>query len=334
MAVNDMKKIETGMKYVLRIIMLLCFAPVVFGQEEGLVSRKVTDDFVLHYNAGDYDEIFAMFSAEMQNALPLEQTKDFLTGLNRQAGKITKREFLKYEQTYASYKTTFERGLLIVNISVDKHDKINGLFVRPYVENNAPKPERNKTKLILPFNDEWTVVWGGDTKELNYHIQHQAQKNAFDFVITNEQGKSFRTDGKTNEDYYAFGQELVAPCAGEVVLVVDGVKDNVPGVMNPIFVSGNTVILKTDNDEYLFFAHFKQHSIVVKQGDRVKQGQLLGLCGNSGNSSEAHLHFHLQNIEDMNTATGIKCYFEKIIVNGEQKTDYSPIQREKVSRHK
>ena len=58
---------------------------------------------------------------------------------------------------------------------------------------------------------------GGDTKELNYHVESEAQKNAFDILILNEKGNSFKTDGKTNEDYYAFGKDLIAPCDGEVV---------------------------------------------------------------------------------------------------------------------
>lgn len=65
-----------------------------------------------------------------------------------------------------------------------------------------------------------------------------------------------------------------------------------------------------------------------------KNVELLGLCGNSGNSSEAHLHFHIQNIEDMNSATGVKCYFERILVNGEAKNDYSPIQNDKIRNDK
>ena len=157
------------------------------------------------------------------------------------------------------------------------------------------------------------------------------QKNAFDIVVTNEKGKSYKTDGKTNEDYYAFGKDIIAPCDGEIVLVVDGIKDNTPGILNPIFIPGNTVIIKTQNNDYLFFAHLKQHSIIVKQGQKVKQGQLLGLCGNSGNSSEPHLHFHIQNVEDMNSATGVKCYFDKIQVNGFLKADYSPIQKDRIS---
>jgi murein DD-endopeptidase MepM/ murein hydrolase activator NlpD len=313
------------------LILLILIPFFSFGQTEKETSKKVSAEFEEFYNSNKFQNIFDLFTAEMKSALPIEQTTDFLKGLKSQAGKIEKREFIKYENgTYASYKTNFERAVFSVNISLDKHAKINGLFVKPFKESNLPKLERNKTELILPFKGEWTVFWGGDTKELNYHVESEAQKNAFDIVITDENGKSFKTDGKTNEDYYAFGKELIAPCNAEVVLVVDGVKDNIPGELNPVYEPGNTVILKTENNEFLFFAHFKHNSIVVKQGQKVKQGELLGLCGNSGNSSEAHLHFHIQNIEDVNKASGAKCYFDGIYVNGELKSDYSPLKGEKI----
>jgi murein DD-endopeptidase MepM/ murein hydrolase activator NlpD len=112
---------------------------------------------------------------------------------------------------------------------------------------------------------------------------------------------------------------------------VNGVKDNTPGEMNPTYALGNSVIIMTDKKEFLVFAHFKQNSIAVHQGQKVKQGQMLGLCGNSGNSSEPHLHFHIQNIEDMNNATGVKCYFDKILVNGDLLNDYSPIKGDRIS---
>jgi len=302
-----------------------------FGQKEQVANKAIADSFELNFNSDNYEAIFSYFSNEMKSALPLDKTSEFLEGLRMQVGKITKMQFVKYEQSYASYKTNFERGLFAINISIDNNSKINGLFVEPFKESNLPKMERNTTKLILPFNGYWTIIWGGDTKELNHHVENKAQKNAFDIVITDDKGNSFKTDGITNEDYYAFGKEVIAPCDGEIVLVVDGINDNIPGTFNPIYVPGNTVIIKTDNKEYLFFAHFKQHSIAVKQGQKIKQGQLLGLCGNSGNSSEPHLHFHIQNVEDINSATGVKCYFDKIQVNGQTKTDYSPIKKDRLS---
>lgn len=301
-----------------------------FAQTEKANYKVVSDRFEAFYNAAQFDSIFAMFADDMKTALPFDKTTDFFTGLNSQAGRIIKRQFIKYQASYASYKTSFEKALLTLNISVDNNSKINGLFVKPFTDESLPKIERNKSKLHLPFKDEWTVIWGGDTNELNYHVESVAQKNAFDMVITDEKGKSFKTNGNSNEDFYAFGKELYAPCDGEVVLVVDGIKDNKPGILNPVYLPGNTVILRTVNNEYLFFAHFKQHSIKVAEGQKVKQGQILGLCGNSGNSSEPHLHFHIQNTEDMNVATGVKCYFDNIIVRGQLRQDYSTIKGDKI----
>ena len=310
------------------------FANVSFAQTETAALKKVAAEFEKNFNANDFEGIFIQFSSPMQTAVPLDKLTNFLTNLSSEAGQITKLTFVKYQNGgLALYKTNFERKLLGFNLSIDGNSEINGMQFIPFKEDNLPKMERNISKLILPFKGEWTVFWGGDTKELNYHVVDQAQKNAFDLLITDEKGNSYKTIGQTNDDYYVFGKEIIAPAAGEVVLVVEGIKDNIPGEMNPIYVPGNTVIIKTANDEYLFFAHFKQHSIKVKQGQQVKQGELLGLCGNSGNSTEPHLHFQIQNVENMNKATGVKSYFDNILVNGELKNDYSPIKGEKIKNN-
>ena len=319
------------MKKTFLIIAITLLHNLSFGQTESLNSKKVAEQFETFYNQNDYKNIFEMFSAETQKALPLEKISEFLSGLNYQAGKINKREFVKYQKgTFILYKTDFEKATLGLNISIDDNSKINGIFVKPFIDENIPKIERNITKLQLPFKQEWTVVWGGDTIELNYHVESEMQKNAFDILITNKKGNSYKTNGKENEDYYAFGKELFAPCDGEVVKVFNGIVDNKIGEMNSKDITGNTVIIKTKNNEYLFFCHFKNETIKVKQGGKIKQGQLLGLCGNSGHSSEPHLHFHIQNTKDINSGTGIKCYFEKIKVNGKMKEDYSPIQNDKI----
>jgi hypothetical protein len=316
--------------YILSTLTIL-LVNIAVAQQETTISKTVATEFQKKYNTNDYEGVFIMFTKEMKNFMPHDKTLAFLSALKTQAGSIKKRVFIKYPQAnVALYKTTFERAVVALFISVDANSKINGLMVKPYVTENQPVLKRNISKLILPFKDEWTVFWGGDTKEQNYHVAYKSQKNAFDMIITDSAGKSHKTDGKNNEDYYAFGKELLAPANGEIVLVVDGIKDNKPGVLNPSYIPGNTVIIKTSNNEYLFFAHFKQHSIQVKQGEIVQQGDVLGLCGNSGNSSEPHLHFHIQNLENMNIATGAKAYFEEILVNGILIKEYSPIKSEKV----
>lgn len=305
--------------------------------QEQETYKQIAQKFEQQYNNFDYDSIFEMYSLEMKEALSVKANQKFLKDTYLQLGKIVKREFSRYEKgSYAVYKTQFENGTSAVNISVDNEGKINGFYINNFEEKtDLPTPKRNQTKLILPFgkSEKWTITWGGDTKELNYHVESQSQKNAFDFVIKKD-GKTYKTNAENNEDFYAFGKEIFAPCDGEIVLAVDGVKDNQVGEMNNQFITGNTVIIKTVNNEYLFFAHLKQYSIKVKQGQKVKQGELLALCGNSGHSSEPHLHFHIQNTENSNQATGIKCYFDKILVDGIEKIDCSPIKNEVIENIK
>jgi len=321
-----------GAYLLLPILLLVC--PPAFSQTEKIENKYSAAKFKTYHNGNKIDSIYIMFSADMQAALPKDKANEFLGALKAQAGTIKAMEFKKYEGPYASYKTRFDRGTFAVNIALDAAHKINGFFVKPYEDESAVKPARTVTKLALPFKDEWTVFWGGDTKALNYHVEDPAQKNAFDLVITDKLGESFKSTGTSNEHYYAFGKPLYAPCDAEVVDVIDGVADNKPGEMNKLDITGNTVVLKTANNEFLFFAHFKQNSIKVKKGMQVKAGTLLGLCGNSGHSSEPHLHFHVQNTDDLFSGTGIKAFFEDLRVNGTLKNDYSPVKNDKISPKK
>ena len=316
------------MKKITFLVLCLGLLNTTFSQSQVEINKAVNVKFVNFYNAEKYDSIVSLFSPEMNTSLPLAKFSQVCNGLKVQMGKISNSRFVRFQNPTAFYETIFINGKLGLYITLNARNEIAGLLFKAYTE--VPAIERNSTKMNLPFKGEWTVFWGGNTKELNYHVESEAQKGAFDIMIMDKNGSTHKGNGQLNEDYYAFGKELYAPCDGEVVLAVDGIKDNVPGTKNPIYIPGNTVIIKTDKNEYVFFAHFKQHSIIVKQGQKVKSGELLGQCGNSGNSTEPHLHFHLQNVEDMTIAVGAKCYFEKILVNGNLKSDYSPIKGDKL----
>ncbi len=308
----------------------LLITNAIFSQTESVESKGAFEKFQGYYNAGQPDSIFNQFSEHTKTALPLEKTRAFLNRLKSKYGNIKSASFLNYQSGWGVYKTECDKGTLQLNVAVDKTQAITGLYAKPYEPDSLPVLKRNSTSMSLPFRGEWAVFWGGDTKELNYHVAVRFQKNAFDIIQTDESGKSYKNDGKKNEDYYAFGQDIIAPCNGEVVFAVDGIKDNVPGMKNTFYIPGNAILLKTTNKEYILLAHFKQGTVKVRQGDKIKQGQLLGLCGNSGNSSEPHLHFHLQNTEDFIIATGVKCYFNKLLVNGVLQTDYSPVKGDKI----
>jgi len=132
----------------IQFIVMTLMTTVSFGQTEKMENETLTKVFIEHYNKDAYELIFSMFSTEMQAALPLEKTTGFLKGLKAQAGKIIDHEFVKYENgTFAFYKTTFERGLLSLNVSVDKNSKINGLLVKPYIE-ESPETDINNNLTI------------------------------------------------------------------------------------------------------------------------------------------------------------------------------------------
>jgi len=136
-------------------------------------------------------------------------------------------------------------------------------------------------------------VHGGRTLAQNHHAGLRNQRFAVDLVVMKE-GKSHSGDGAKLEEYYCWGQQLLAPAAGTVVEAVDSLPDNPVGTTDREHPAGNHVILDHGNGEYSLLAHMQHGSITVRTGDRVVAGQPLGLAGNSGNTSEPHLHYQLQ----------------------------------------
>ena len=92
--------------------------------------------------------------------------------------------------------------------------------------------------------------------------------------------------------------------------------DNIPGEMNPHKPLGNYVVIDHNNGEFSFLVHFKKNSILVAVGDTVTQGQTLGQCGNSGNTSEPHIHYHLQTTGEYGKGEGLPAQFINYNKNG------------------
>ncbi|MFP5081570.1 peptidoglycan DD-metalloendopeptidase family protein [Pedobacter sp. JCM 36344] len=322
------------MRKILSLIIMVHITTSAIAQQESAQAKSVIKLFTEYINSGHYDLICNLFNEKAKSKFPHDRTMVFLEQLQTRYGNIKNTTFMSVENTFTTYLADLDKGQVVIWIAVDSLSTINGLFAKPYQTTIPPKAERNTTKLSLPFSGEWTIFWGGDTKALNLHNGAKFQQYAFDIVINGLNERSYKTDGRSNTDYYAFGEKILAPADATVVLAVDGVADNVPSKVNTMYVPGNSVILKTANNEYLFFAHFKQNTVNVKDDDVIKQGQLLGRCGNSGNSSEPHLHFHIQDAPNFDTATGIKCYFERIYVNSKIMDDHSPIKGERIGNIK
>ena len=208
-----------------------------------------------------------------------------------------------------------ERGAWDFKITLDASDKISGLTVTPPGSSSAADSTvvpRSRTPMQLPFRGEWYVFWGGDNEKVNYHVSAPGQRRAADIIIKGAGDLSHKDTGRRNEDYFVYGKQVLAAAPGTVVAAIDGVPDNVPGSMNPLCAVGNCLIIDQGSNEYAVYAHLKPDSLRVHRGDKVRMGQVLALCGNSGNSSEPHLHFHLQDKAILQDGAGITPYFTNV----------------------
>jgi hypothetical protein len=298
------------------LILLACF--VAFSskaQDDKKLDRFLTAAKRIgeRFNENNYNPIITeLFDDNLKRALPITTLQPLLDDIRRELGAITRMGSSQIISTdVAVIPVEFERGILDLQIGLDKYGKLTGIVFKEH----APPlvtPAMNGTALSLPCDGEWYVMWGGDTKEKNYHVSVQNQKAAIDMCKLGPDGRRFRTDGKINEDYYSFGQSVSAPADGTVKEAIDGVRDNTPGSLNQYSAVGNCVIIQHSDSEYSVFSHLKRGSVKVKAGDKVKKGDVIALCGNSGNSGEPHLHYHLQNSPILQIATGIKVYFDDI----------------------
>jgi hypothetical protein len=167
----------------------------------------------------------------------------------------------------------------------------------------------------LPLDGPVTVVWGGPTLAVNYHAGMPDQRWAFDLLVT-VNGRTFRDDGTRLDDYYAYGRPVLAPAAGVARVVHSGEPDGPIGQSRVVRSTGNYVVLEVAAGEFLFVAHLQPGSIRVAPGDHVSAGQVIGRVGNSGNSSEPHVHVHLQDRVTRYLGEGIPLFFHDYRLRG------------------
>jgi murein DD-endopeptidase MepM/ murein hydrolase activator NlpD len=272
------------------------------------VAKKLIDAI----NGDDMPAFETMLDAEMQQEMPREKAAPFFRSIITDTGKLKEAGAPRVTGNTAIVKVTAERGALDLKITLDDSDKITGLYITPSTSastNDSTAVARSHTSMQLPFRGEWYIVWGGDNETVNHHVAAPGQRRAADIIIKGPDDGSHKASGQRNEDYYVYGQEILAAASGEVVTAIDGVPDNAPGSMNPYCAVGNCLIIDQGQNEYAVYAHLQPGSLRVHRGDKVQQGQVLGLCGNSGNSSEPHLHFHLQDSAVLQDGAGITPYF-------------------------
>ncbi|MFE0865206.1 M23 family metallopeptidase [Streptomyces rochei] len=193
---------------------------------------------------------------------------------------------------------------------------------------DAPSVAREPVETGPPVTGRWSALNSPADHTPSHGLHAYGQTFAIDLVAEPEPGArpGFRALwplARRNHHFPAFGAPLLAVADGTVVRADDGQRDHLsrtslPALLYLMFVEGsarelagarrivgNHLVLDLGGGTYAMYAHVRRGSFAVREGDRVRVGQLLARCGNSGNSTEPHVHFQLMDGPDPDTARGV-----------------------------
>src|ERR1019366_6465886 len=168
-----------------------------------------------------------------------------------------------------------------------------------------------------------------------------AQRFAIDWIQAGADGTSFTGAQNENRSYHAYGAEVLAVADGVVTETRDAIPENVPDPSEravPITldtIGGNHVILDIGGGHYAIYLHLQPGSLRVKTGQRVRRGETLALVGNSGNSSQPHLHFQITDGSSVLGSEGLPWLLDSFSVSApggnQPRTRQLPLRNEKIS---
>ena len=200
----------------------------------------------------------------------------------------------------------------------------------------SPRTYEDKTALILPLRGKIFVWEGhdlyahhlrvplGDPKVQALGITANSNDFASDFIYLDAQGREYHDDPRRLDNWYGYGQPIYAPGAGVVLAIANDIPENwfedakatkighpkLPADKDPKDI-GNFVLIDHQNGEYSLLVHMKPGSVIVRPGDRVPQGQLVGRIGFAGDSIFPHLHYSLMDGPEVFKAWGLPAYFSQ-----------------------
>jgi biotin carboxyl carrier protein len=166
---------------------------------------------------------------------------------------------------------------------------------------NGPSNTSAHRRAVLPANGQ----------------PHIGQRYAIDWIQLGDDGNSFNGDKHKNSSYHAWNQEIHAVADGTIVEAKDGIAENVPNAgklavaITSDTIAGNHVIENFGDGRFAAYAHLRPGTLKVKVGDKVRAGAVIGRLGNTGNSSEPHLHFQICDAPSFFDSEGIPFAIDK-----------------------
>ena len=168
-------------------------------------------------------------------------------------------------------------------------------------------------RTLIPLRDA-----NGDLLTGEFHVP---ERYAIDWVVVDDADRRAVGPIDANASYLAYGKEILAVADGIVSRTRDGMPQGTPPHNPPgqttETAAGNFIMQDIGGGHYAFYAHLQPGSLRVREGDRVARGQVIALLGNSGNSSEAHLHFHVSDANDPLISEGVPYVFDRFASTGQ-----------------
>ncbi|MBH0009525.1 M23 family metallopeptidase [Salinibacterium sp. SWN1162] len=199
-------------------------------------------------------------------------------------------------------------------------------------------PHREPVTVASPVVGRWLALNSPATRVPSHGVRAYGQAHAVDLVFDPLGGNRPAFDTgivlRYPNEYPAFGQPVRAMVDGVVVRSSDSQRDHrarssvlgfvymmiegtIREIGGPRLIVGNHITIRSNDGIYALVAHVKQHSALVKVGDSVVAGQSIAACGNSGNSSEPHVHAQLMDRASAWTGHGMPLLFEGVTINDE-----------------
>lgn len=260
---------------------------------------------------GDFVRIYEQTTNDFKKLAFSDEFQEMAARFNKGVTAYSLLFSYQIDEHLVQYVWNDDRNKRALDVYMDDQYIIHGLAMIPVAIDPVGEKVESRQQYRWPVQPGigWTIVWGGNHPLANAHHPLSNQRYAYDLVIQTE-GKTYEKSPAKNEYYAAYGEPIYAPAEGTVAAVVDGIPDNEPGVMNEEELAGNVAVIHHASGEYSVLAHLQPGSLLVQEGERVSIGQLIGKCGNSGNSSEAHLHVQLSTRADFLQGKSIRMRFE------------------------
>ncbi|MCK9426716.1 MAG: M23 family metallopeptidase [Ignavibacteriaceae bacterium] len=318
--------------------MKVTFAPIEVKSTDGKVNLMYSIETSNFEKEGYILKDFQVLNSSNGNMLcTINDTNKYLVILKPYTGAIPQNLFY-YPLSNAHSTYCFLVGLALDPAQVPQKIKHKLVLLKGNEEKTIEGAETSVSKMeplvfAAPLKGERFMSANATTLLNNHHpklsvlykgITTIPERYCIDWNKVDATGNASHGDESICENWYVFGQDVYSVATGEVVSVTDGMPDQSPvgtksNDLTMFNGTGNSVTLAVAGG-YFTYGHMIKNSIMVKTGQVVTEGQLIGKVGNSGNSDAPHLHIGFHTDFPYYISEGLPYYidsFEKIGSVGE-----------------